>query len=160
MPVSNWWSILWKTFLCVLFVISLFVRLILIPWFFQSISLFWFGFAKTKYIHGTLPPSLPGRHGDKYIGLWGTLLFHLPLVDLPKCGCLKAFTHLFWENKAFSTRRNEGSPSPTGQKFIHPSSIRKGPQVDSSPIFYFPRQRGVPLLNNNFRVITQWKLHF
>ena len=112
MPVSNWWSILWKTFLYVLFVISLFVRLILIPWFFQSISLFWFGFTKTKYIHGTLPPSLPGRYGDSFIGLWGTLRFHLPLVDLPKCGCLKAFTHLFWESKAFSTRRDEGSPPP------------------------------------------------
>ena len=68
-------------------------------------------------------------------------------------GGLKSFTPS--GNKAFSTGRDGGSLSPTGQKFTYPSSTRKSRPENSSPNFYFPHQRFIPPPNNHFHLVTQ-----
>ena len=93
--------------------------------------------------------------GYNFVGPWGTLNFYLPLGVLTQMGGLKSFTLFFWEGGQQGFLGGWGSPSPTGQKFTHPSPTRNSPPVDSPPNFYYPPPKVHPPLNSNFHVINQ-----
>ena len=89
----------------------------------------------------------PGRQrGDNFIGLWGTLNFHLPRGSLAKWGAQIFQT---WGGGGrgamrFSLLGDGGSPSPTGLKFTHASTTRKSPDSKLTHKFLFPSSKVHP----------------
>ena len=78
--------------------------------------------------HGILSPLLPRS--------WGTILVVLALWYLKFSH--REFSHFFFfgeggGQQGFLYWGDEGSPSPTGQRFTHPSLTRKSPSQQTPP---------------------------
>ena len=61
----------------------------------------------------------------------------------------------------FSYWQGWGESPPTRQEFAHLPHLEKFPsRLPLTPKLNDPSPAPLPPLNNNFHVITQWKLHF